>query len=192
MRLPRPEVTAAPSRAPAPPEAFCSTPSEVRVDGELDLSGRAPAVVRATVEVRTECAFHVLDVTDHAARLVARSGVRDGQVTAYTPHTTCAVRINERETGFLDDLRRVLEELVPSRAYYRHDDLSVRTENVTDPAGEPLNGHAHIKAMLLGTASETVPVVDGRLLLGTWQRILLIELDRPRARRLHLQVQGWR
>lgn len=164
----------------------------IEVEGEVDLSSRTPATVRATIAVDTERAFHVLDVTGEAADLVRRSGVRDGTLMVYTPHTTCAVRINERETCFLEDLRLFMEDLVPSDAYYRHDDFEIRTENLEDPDAEPLNGHAHIKAMLLGSSSEHVPVVDGELAMGRWQRILFVELDQARPRRIVLQVQGWR
>lgn len=173
-------------------DAFFSAPGEVHRDGETDLSGLSPVMARATVHVHTERAFHVVDVTDEAVALVRRTGVRQGQLSVFTPHTTCAVRINERETCFLEDFRAFMQRLVPPDAYYRHDDLGLRTENVADPEVEPVNGHAHIKAMLVGASSETVPVADGELLLGTWQRILFIELDQARPRRVHLQAQGWR
>lgn len=168
------------------------TGTGIEVEGEVDLSSRTPVIVRATIPVDTERPFHVLDVTEEAADLVRRSGVHEGTLMVYTPHTTCAVKINERETGFLDDLRLFMEDLVPSDAYYRHDDLEIRTENLDDPDTEPLNGHAHIKAMLLGSSSEHVPVVDGELTMGRWQRIFFVELDRARPRRIVLQVQGWR
>lgn len=169
-----------------------SVTSDIEVVGELELSARTPVMVRATISVDTERAFHVLDVTDEASDLVDRSGIRDGTVMVYTPHTTCAVRINERETCFLEDLRLFMEDLVPTDAYYRHDDFQIRTENLDDPDTEPLNGHAHVKAMLLGASSEHVPVVDGELAMGRWQRILFVELDQARPRRVVLQAQGWR
>lgn len=174
------------------PDAFCSTPTEVRVEGELDLSTRIPVISRATVSVRTERAFHVLDVTDQARDLVRRSRVREGILIVYTPHTTCAIKINERETCFLEDFRLFMEQLVPSDAYYRHDDFRIRTENLEDPDTEPVNGHAHIKSMLLGASSEHIPVVAGELAMGRWQRILFVELDQARQRNVVLQLQGWR
>lgn len=175
-----------------PSHVLCTAPDGVRVEPEEDLSGRAPALVRATVDVATQRAFHVIDLTAQARELVASSGVREGQLVVFTPHTTCAVRINERETCFLEDFRQFMQRLVPPDAYYRHDDLDIRTENLLEPESEPVNGHAHIKAMLIGAASETVPVAGGALLLGTWQRIMFVELDQARVRRVHLQVQGWR
>lgn len=171
--------------------AVWSNAPRLEVAAEVDLSGREPALLRGTIRIDTERAFHVVDVTDQAQELVTRSRVREGTCSVHSPHTTCAVRINERESGFLEDLHGFLEDLVPRDAYYRHDDFDVRTENLEDPETEPVNGHAHIKSMLLGAASEHVPVVDGELALGRWQRIFFIELDQARPRRIVLQAHGW-
>lgn len=153
-----------------------------------------PCIARRTIEFVTERAFHVTDVTDECLELVASSGVREGSLSVYTSHTTCAVKINEFETCFLEDLRLFMEKLVPPEAYYRHDDFEIRDPATLAgaPEDEPINGHSHIKQMLLGSASETVPIVAGRLGLGRWQRIMFIELDQSRPRRVHIQIQGWR
>ncbi|MGH8884865.1 MAG: secondary thiamine-phosphate synthase enzyme YjbQ [Egibacteraceae bacterium] len=142
----------------------------------------------------TERAFHVTDVTDECLELLASSGVVEGSLQVYSSHTTCAVKINELETCFLEDLRLFMEALIPPEAYYRHDDFEIRDPATLAgaPEDELINGHSHIKQMLLGCASETVPIVAGRLGLGRWQRIMFIELDQSRPRRVHLQVQGWR
>jgi len=108
----------------------------------------------------------------------------------YSPHTTCAVLINERERGFIEDFREFLEELVPADRPYRHDDLSVRTENLDEDPHDVPNGWAHVRHSLLGSASQAIPVAEGRLLLGRWQRIFLVELDRGRERRVMIQVLG--
>jgi secondary thiamine-phosphate synthase enzyme len=159
-----------------------------------DLSAREQVLARRTIELQTERAFHVTDVTDHCRQLLAESGVRDGMLSVFSEHTTCAVKINERETCFLEDLRLFMEQLVPAGAYYRHDDLELRDPQTLAgaPEDEPINGHAHIKQMLLGASSESVPVIDGELALGRWQRIMFIELDQARPRSIRLQVQGWR
>ena len=136
----------------------------------------------------TEAANEVLDLTDLVREHVARSGVRHGQVTVMTPHTTTSVVINESETGFLNDFRRLISDLVPVEGYYEHDDHEVRTENLQED--EFINGHAHVRQLLVGTTSVTIPVVDAELVLGQWQRILFIELDQPRARRTVLHSQG--
>ncbi|MDQ3973566.1 MAG: secondary thiamine-phosphate synthase enzyme YjbQ [Actinomycetota bacterium] len=163
-------------------------------DAVLDLGHLQPVVARRTIKLVTERAFHVTDVTDECLELLAHSGVIEGVLTVYSRHTTCAVKINERETCFLEDLRLFMEKTVPAGAYYRHDDFEIRDPQTLAgrPEDEPVNGHSHIKQMLLGCASESVPVAGGKLRLGRWQRIMFIELDQARLRCVDLQVQGWR
>jgi secondary thiamine-phosphate synthase enzyme len=165
-----------------------------RTDSDVDLSGLIPVIARRRLTLVTECAFHVTDVTEECVDLLAGSGIREGVLSVFSEHTTCAVKINERETCFLEDFRVFMDNLVPPHAYYLHDDFAIRDPQTL--AGtveeEPVNGHSHIKQMLLGSSSETVPVVDGELALGRWQRIMFIELDQSRPRSIRLQVQGWR
>lgn len=165
-----------------------------REDHEVELDGLTPVVTRRTLSLLTERAFHVTDVTDECIDLLAHSEVQEGLLSVYSQHTTCAVKINERETCFLEDLRLFMEKLVPQGAYYFHDDFEIRDPRTlaTIAEEEPVNGHSHIKQMLLGSSSETVPVADGSLSLGRWQRIMFIELDQSRQRTIQLQVQGWR
>ena len=111
--------------------------------------------------------------------VIERSGITDGQVLVYSRHTTAAVRVQEAEPLLLEDMTACLERLAPSEIPYRHNDFRVRTVNMTED--ERPNGHAHCRHLFLG-ASETVPVVSGRLALGRWQRVFLIELDHPRRR----------
>lgn len=169
-------------------------PRRMGEDSVVEVGHLVPVLVRRTYELVTERAFHVVDVTDGCKELVDASGVQEGLLSVFSPHTTCAVKINERETCFLEDLRLFMETLVPHDAYYRHDDHDLRDPETLagDPEDEPINGHAHIKQMLLGTASETVPIVGGKLGLGRWQRVMFIELDQSRPRCIELQVQGWR
>ena len=108
----------------------------------------------------------------------------------YSPHTTCAVVINEREHGFITDFNELMESLVPLEARYLHDDMEARTENLEDDDHEFPNGHAHCRNALLGSASETIPIQEGRLVLGTWQRVFFLELDRARDRKVLIQVMG--
>jgi secondary thiamine-phosphate synthase enzyme len=177
--------------APERPAAAART---VVPDSIVELGHLSPVLVRRAIDLVTERSFHVVDVTDECRSLVADSGILEGALTVYSEHTTCAVKINERETCFLEDLRLFMEKLVPSGAYYRHDDFEIRDPETLagTQEDEPINGHSHIKQMLLGCSSETVPVVDGELGLGRWQRIMFIELDQSRPRRIRLQVQGWR
>ena len=141
---------------------------------------------REEAEVETAAAFGFLDVTPLVAEVVARSGIVDGLVAVQVLHTTAAIVVNEDEPLLLADLRCALERAAPGGLVYRHDDLAARPGV---PADEPANGHAHCKALFL-RASETLAVAGGRLRLGRWQRVFLVELDGPRTRALSLTVLG--
>jgi len=127
------------------------------------------------------------DITDEVAEAVRETGVEDGMVLVYSRHTTAAIKINEHEPLLIDDMEDFLTRLASPDDYYRHNDFDVRTANMT-PDEQP-NGHAHCQHLLL-SASETIPVADGQLDLGTWQRIFLVELDRPRPREVLIKVIG--
>ena len=140
--------------------------------------------------LRTSGGLTVTDITEEVNEIVRDSGVQNGIACIYSPHTTCCIRVNEFESGFLEDFATLLKRLVPHDSYYAHDDWDRRTENICPEDMEAANGHSHCMAMLLGTAGETVPVTDGELMLGTWQRVLFFELDRERDRRWLVQVVG--
>ena len=145
-------------------------------------------ILTEVMHFETKAANEFLDLTDDVREHVARAGIRHGQVTVVSPHTTTAVAINESETGFLNDFRRLIGEMVPVEGYYEHDDHEVRTENLQED--EFINGHAHVRQMLVGSTTVTIPIVEGELVLGQWQRILFVELDQPRSRRTVLHTQG--
>jgi secondary thiamine-phosphate synthase enzyme len=147
-------------------------------------------VFQAERHFQTTGGLHVTDITDDVSTIVRESGIVDGICCVYSPHTTCCVRVNELEEGFLEDFAQLLRRLVPSENYYAHDDWDRRTENICPEDMDQGNGHSHCMAMLLGTAGESVPVREGELQLGTWQRVLFIELDRERDRRWLVQVVG--
>jgi secondary thiamine-phosphate synthase enzyme len=140
--------------------------------------------------VRTAGGLHVMDITDDVAHAVHESGIHNGIACVYSPHTTCSVRVNEFEQGFLEDFAQLLKRLVPSERYYAHDDWGRRTENLCPEDADLGNGHSHCMSMLLGPAGESIPIRDGELCLGTWQRVLFLELDRERDRRWIVQVVG--
>ena len=119
--------------------------------------------------------------------MVREAGVLAGLVVVYSRHTTAAVTINEWEPLLLEDMARLLERVAPRDGAYRHNDFSVRTVNMIED--ESPNGHAHCRHLLLG-ASETIPIVDGEIALGRWQRVFLVELDQPRTRDVLVQVIG--
>ncbi len=139
----------------------------------------------------TERTSQLVDVTDDVLDVVGRSEVRNGMALVYSPHTTCAVVINELENGFAEDFAEFLAAVAPSEGrYYRHDDLSIRTQGIEDDTADYPNGHSHVRAGLLASSSQTIPIVDGRLMLGPWQRIFFCELDRSRERKVFIQVIG--
>jgi secondary thiamine-phosphate synthase enzyme len=142
-------------------------------------------------DLETKECGQLIDVTDDVEQVVSRSEVRDGVAVVYSPHTTCAVIINERERGFMQDFRDMLDTVAPRDGlYYRHDDLTIRTEGLEDDPHETPNGHSHCRAAIIGSASQSVPIVDGRLTLGRYQRIFFCELDRARGRKVFIQVMG--
>ena len=141
-------------------------------------------------QLRTAGGLTVTDITEDVQEAVRQSGVVDGICSVYSPHTTCSVRVNEWERGFLEDFAVLLKRLVPSEHYYAHDDWDRRTENVCEEDMEIGNGHSHCMSMLLGPAGESIPVRDGVLCLGRWQRVLFLELDRERDRRWLVHVVG--
>lgn len=128
-----------------------------------------------------------VDMTDQVLASIAESGITTGNVLVYSKHTTAAIKINEMEPLLLEDLARTLEHIAPRDAEYRHNDFTVRTVNMNED--ECPNGHAHCQHLALGT-SETIPIIDGALQLGTYQRVFFIELDHPRQREILIQVMG--
>ena len=141
--------------------------------------------------LRTAGELSVRDITDDVTAAVQESGISDGIACVYSPHTTCCVRVNVFESGLLEDFTALLKRLVPNEGtYYAHDDWDRRTENLCLEDAEAGNGHAHCMSMLLGSAGESIPVADGELQLGQWQRVLFMELDRERDRRWLVKVVG--
>ncbi len=152
----------------------------------LKAPGTGVALRRLKLETHQPIQF--LDITDRVEDVVRAAGLRDGSVTIFSRHTTAAIRIQEDEPLLLEDLRAFLERCAPASAHYRHNDFRLRTVHMHED--ESPNGHSHCLQLLLGS-SEAVPVADGELLLGTWQRIFLVELDGPRpAREIIVQTVG--
>jgi len=126
--------------------------------------------------VRTQRMQDMVDITRPVADAVRQSGVADGICLVYVPHATAAVVINENaDPNVCEDILEALGQLIPE-GRWRHDRIDS-------------NAAAHIKATILGP-SETVPVRDGRLRLGTWQSLMLVELDGPRERSVIVEVRG--
>lgn len=120
---------------------------------------------------------HIVDLTEGVASVLRTSGVDRGLVTVFAPGSTVAVTTMEYEPGGVHDLQALLDRLIPSDGEYEHNRRNYDT-----------NAHAHLRAAIIGP-SETIPVVDGRLALGTWQQVVLIDFDdRPRQRTVTVQV----
>lgn len=155
----------------------------------LFVSARDRAGIRAcrdAVHIRTDTPFQLVDITELVAERVRRSGVVEGLVTVQSRHTTAAVVVNENEPLLLEDFRDLVEGWAPAGRPYRHNDLAARQAPEAD---ERPNGHAHGQALALGV-SVCLIVAEGRIDLGRWQSLFLVELDGPRKRTLSVQVLG--
>ncbi|MFX0067602.1 MAG: secondary thiamine-phosphate synthase enzyme YjbQ [Promethearchaeota archaeon] len=131
------------------------------------------------IDFSTNGEVHIIDITERIQRIVSKSGASDGNVTVFVPGATGAVTTIEYEPGLLKDLPAILERISPKDMEYEHE---LRWHDG--------NGHSHCRASILGP-SLTVPFVNKRLTLGTWQQIVFVELDvRPRNRKLIVQIIG--
>jgi secondary thiamine-phosphate synthase enzyme len=131
------------------------------------------------LEYETKGDSHIIDVTDDVIGVVTGYGIENGIVAVFATGSTVAVTTLEYEPGLIHDLQHALERIAPRDIEYKHN------ERWHDG-----NGHSHVRASLLGQ-SESFPLIDGNLLLGAWQQIIFIDLDnRPRSRKLVVQVVG--
>ena len=142
---------------------------------------------RATLRVATTRPNQFIDLTSRLEALVAGTGIRTGMLNVQSMHTTVAIVVNEHEPLLIDDFLRMSHAAAPSNGLYRHTDLSVLTVNVT--AAERRNGHAHCRALMLPT-SACLNIGEGRLMLGRWQRVFLVELDGPQERDVAVMALG--
>lgn len=139
------------------------------------------------LEYQTKQELDFIDITEAVLDFVRESKIQNGLVNIQSLHTTAALMLNENEPLLTADLKKNLEKTAPKSETYRHDNLQERTVNVC--ADECINGHAHCKAIHL-PANLTLNLIDGKIQLGQWQRIFFIELDRPRARKVQIQIIG--
>ncbi len=137
------------------------------------------------LEIETAPGIEIYNITPQVMDVLTTTGINNGQVIIFSRHTTTALAINENEERLIEDLKVYLRKLAPEFDKYLHNDLHLRDV----PPGEPINAHSHLMAMTLNN-SEVIPVVEGKLALGTWQSILFFELDRPRKRNVLVQVTG--
>ncbi len=132
------------------------------------------------IQIDTQGNTQVLDITERVARVVAQSGAKNGMAVVFVVGSTAGITTTEAEPGLLThDLKAFFERLAPEDDYYKH-----------EATWGDDNGHAHVRASALGP-SLTVPIVEGRMTLGTWQQIVLLDFDtRGRRREVVVQVMG--
>jgi secondary thiamine-phosphate synthase enzyme len=137
------------------------------------------------LHIATQDNLDIYNITDQIQGLIDQYPISAGHVIVFSCHTTTALAINEDEARLRVDLKTYLRKLAPTEDRYLHNDLHLREV----PEDEPINAHAHLMAMTLST-SEIIPVSAGRLMLGTYQSVLFLELDGPRQRRVLVQITG--
>lgn len=131
-----------------------------------------------TITLRTKGNTDIVDLTDEVSSAVKESGVQAGIATVFVPGSTAGITTVEYERGMIADLKRFLDDAIPEDADYAHNH------------GGDSNGHAHVRAALLGP-SVSIPISGGRLTLGTWQQVVLVDCDdRPRSREVVVQIVG--
>ncbi len=129
--------------------------------------------------VKTTAKTDIIDLTPQVRSEIEKSAVRDGAVTLFIPGSTGALTTIEYESGVINDLREAIERMAPEDLHYEH--------NARWGDG---NGYSHVRSALIGPSLH-IPIVDGKLTLGTWQQIVLLDFDnRPRDRRIIMQMLG--
>ncbi|MGB3988820.1 MAG: secondary thiamine-phosphate synthase enzyme YjbQ [Minisyncoccales bacterium] len=144
-------------------------------------------ILNKIVDIKTNGLFDFIDITDELISLTEESQILNGILNVQTMHTTAMIMVNENEPLLIEDIKKNLEKIAPSTDDYQHDNFEIRKINLCDDECD--NGHSHCKAIHL-LPSATLNILDGRLQLGDWQRVIFVELDRPRERRYQIQVMG--
>lgn len=136
-------------------------------------------IIKEKITLKTKGAGDLINITEKISRKLADSGLRDGNITVFVTGSTAAITTFEYEPGLVKDMKEFYERLIPSDKRYHHDDT-----------WGDANGFSHVRAALQGP-SLTIPFEDGRLLLGTWQQVVLAEFDnRPREQQIVIQLIG--
>lgn len=143
------------------------------------IAGTLMTIISETISISTKGFSDILDVTQQVDAVVGRSKIQNGLVTVFCSGSTGALTTIEYESGVLRDLQKALEKIVPSNTPYEH-----------DKRWGDGNGFSHVRAALM-KPSLSIPMVNGRLALGTWQQIVFIDFDnRKRERNILVQVMG--
>jgi secondary thiamine-phosphate synthase enzyme len=158
------------------------TARETPVQSVASASAGGLVIHGESLVVDTHERIELVDLTDRVMQYARQFQIREGMITLWSMHTTCALFINESQQALLTDIKRFLEDLVARDRYYLHN----------DPAHsdcDRMNADSHLRATLLGH-SLTLQISGGEVVLGQWQRVLMAELDGPRARTIRAQVWG--
>lgn len=143
-------------------------------------------IYKEEIKLKSNTQIEFMDITDKVESIVKSSGVKDGQVLVYAPHTTMGIAINHNEPMLIQDFMRILYKIIPVDDQYAHDLFELRRKQVADGRS---NGHSHCKSLLLGV-SETVPVEKGKLMITDSQSVFAVEFDGARKRNIIVQVIG--
>ena len=144
-------------------------------------------VANKTIEFQTKEQFDFIDFTEQVKNFVKESQIKNGLVNIQILHTSSSLIVNENEPLLIEDFKNNLRKTAPQDLNYQHDDLTKRTVNVCP--SECINGHSHCQAIHL-LVSATLNLISEELQLGQWQRIFFVELDRPRKRKVQIQILG--
>lgn len=135
-------------------------------------------ILNKLIEIPTDSGINIHNITPQIQDLITLTSIKNGQVLVFSRHTTTALAINEYEERLLEDVKVYLRKLAPESDRYLHNDLHLR-QNI--PPDEPMNAHSHLMAMTLST-SEVIPIMDGKLALGTYQSVLFLSwMDRDKG-----------
>jgi len=133
-------------------------------------------IISNEIDLQTSKRMEIVDITSKVREIVKSTGIKNGIINIFTRHSTSAIVINENESGLVKDFENLLKKIVPENNDYVH--------NVIDN-----NADSHLRSFLLG-GSQSIPVIDGRMDLGTWQSIFFVELDGPRSRKVKITAMG--
>lgn len=144
-------------------------------------------ILNKTITVKSKGLFDFIDITDKVKDFIGESQIKNGLINIQILHTSAALIVNENEPLLIEDFKKHLEELASKDLKYQHDNLLKRTVNVCP--NECINGHSHCKAIHL-LVNATLNLINSELQLGEWQRVFIVELDRPRERKVQVQIIG--
>lgn len=134
------------------------------------------AVYNGSISVKTRGRSDLVNITPELSKEIKKSNISDGIAVVFSKHTTCGILIQELESGLNDDILKTINKVIPQGAGYKHD-------RIDD------NADSHIRTCIIGS-SETIPIINGSLQLGTWQAVFLAEFDGPRTRTCLIEVIG--